>query len=240
MRQSDCLLKAQWTGIRNRQALLRRFNGGRLDPSQALRALKPFVLHCCHDTARRMTNFTILLGGDLTPTPAVARQVAGSRVIAADAGMKHAAALGLLPELWVGDFNSAPDGLPDHLAVVTRQGFPREKDKTDGELAADIAIERGATSLLFVGAFGGDRSDHEFLHLTLAIRLSEAGVPVAAHQRHAGRLSATARPTSARLPAGHAVQHSCLYRSQASIGARREMAARSCRSPIRFVADDLQ
>ncbi len=126
-----------------------------------------------------MTHFTILLGGDLTPTPAVARQVAGTRVIAADAGMKHAEALGLLPELWVGDFDSAPDGLPDHLAGVTRQGFPREKDKTDGELAADIAIERGATSLLFVGAFGGDRSDHEFLHLSLAIRLSEAGMPVA-------------------------------------------------------------
>jgi thiamine pyrophosphokinase len=125
-----------------------------------------------------MSLFTILLGGDLTPTPAVARQVAGSRIIAADAGMKHAATLDLVPELWVGDFDSEPDGLPDRLMTVTRQGFPREKDKTDGELAADIAIAHGATSLLLVGAFGGERSDHEFLHLTLAIRLSEAGVPV--------------------------------------------------------------
>ncbi len=125
-----------------------------------------------------MSLFTILLGGDLTPTPAVARQVAGSRVIAADAGMKHAASLELVPELWVGDFDSEPEVLPEHLTSVTRQGFPREKDQTDGELAADIAISRGATSLLFVGAFGGERSDHEFLHLSLAIRLSEAGVPV--------------------------------------------------------------
>jgi len=125
-----------------------------------------------------MSLFTILLGGDLTPTPAVTRKVAGSRVIAADAGMKHAASLELVPELWVGDFDSEPEGLPDHLKSVTRQGFPREKDKTDGELAANIAIARGATSLLLVGAFGGERSDHEFLHLSLAIRLSEAGVPV--------------------------------------------------------------
>jgi thiamine pyrophosphokinase len=126
-----------------------------------------------------MSLFTILLGGDLFPTPAVARQVAGSRVIAADAGMKHAATLGLVPELWVGDFDSEPDDLPAHLRSVERQGFPREKNKTDGELAADIAMGRGATSLLMVGAFGGTRSDHEFLHLTLAIRLAERGIPVA-------------------------------------------------------------
>lgn len=125
-----------------------------------------------------MSLFTILLGGDLVATPAVARQVAGSRVIAADAGMRHAAALGIVPELWAGDFDSEPDALPAHLAAVTRQGFPREKDKTDGELAVDIAIERGATSLLLVGAFGGERVDHEFLHLTLAVRLAEGGLPV--------------------------------------------------------------
>jgi thiamine pyrophosphokinase len=126
-----------------------------------------------------MSLFTILLGGDLFPTPAVVRKVAGSRVIAADAGMKHAAVLGVVPELWVGDFDSEPETLPDHLKAVQRQGFPREKDKTDGELAVDIALSLGATSLLLVGAFGGERSDHEFLHLTLAIRLGEKGIPVA-------------------------------------------------------------
>ncbi|MDQ6437032.1 thiamine diphosphokinase [Mesorhizobium sp. LHD-90] len=126
-----------------------------------------------------MSLFTILLGGDLFPTPAVLRQAKGTRTIAADAGMKHAEALGVVPELWVGDFDSEPEDLPERLQAVERQGFPREKDKTDGELAADIALERGATSLLLVGAFGGPRSDHEFLHLTLAIRLMEKGIPVA-------------------------------------------------------------
>jgi thiamine pyrophosphokinase len=125
-----------------------------------------------------MSLFTILLGGDLSPTPALARQVAGSRVIAADAGMKHAATLGVSPELWVGDFDSTPTNLSASLAETPRRDFPSEKDKTDGELAVDIAIERGATSLLLVGAFGGERSDHEFLHLALAIRLLEAGIPV--------------------------------------------------------------
>jgi thiamine pyrophosphokinase len=125
-----------------------------------------------------MSLFTLLLGGDLVPTPKVSRQIAGTRIIAADAGIRHAEALGVVPELWVGDFDSEPDGLPAHLRAVQRQGFPQDKDKTDGELAVDIAFERGATALLMVGAFGGPRSDHEFLHLSLAQRLAESGVPV--------------------------------------------------------------
>lgn len=125
-----------------------------------------------------MSRFTILLGGDLVATPALRRQVADSRVIAADAGIRHAEALGVVPELWVGDFDSVPDSLPESMAGVPRRDFPAEKDKTDGELAADIAMEEGATAMLFAGAFGGPRSDHEFLHLALAWRLARGGRPV--------------------------------------------------------------
>lgn len=125
-----------------------------------------------------MSLFTILLGGDLERTPLVDRQVAGSRVIAADAGIGHAATLGLTPELWVGDFDSVPPHLPDRLSAVPRQAFPRDKDKTDGELAVAAALERGATALVLAGAFGGARADHGFLHLTLALHLAESGVGV--------------------------------------------------------------
>ncbi|MBX3569418.1 MAG: thiamine diphosphokinase [Rhizobiaceae bacterium] len=124
-----------------------------------------------------MNRFTILLGGDLMPTAALRAAVMESRIIAADGGMLHAAALDVVPELWVGDFDSVPDALPARLAAVERQGFPREKDKTDGELAVDIAVARGATELLLAGAFGGPRSDHEFLHMALACRLSAGGMP---------------------------------------------------------------
>lgn len=124
-----------------------------------------------------MSQFTILLGGDLTLTRHLARQVEGTRVIAADGGMRHAAPLGLLPELWVGDFDSEPRDLPARLAAVTRMVFPSEKDRTDGELAVDEALARGATALTLVGAFGGPRADHAFLHLTMALQLAERGVP---------------------------------------------------------------
>ena len=125
-----------------------------------------------------MGTFTILLGGELIRTPRLERQVEGSRVIAADAGIGHARMLGLMPELWVGDFDSVPANLPKDLAAVPRKVFPAEKDMTDGELAIAEALQRGASSLVLAGAFGGKRADHAFLHLALAVRLAEAGTTV--------------------------------------------------------------
>ncbi|MDR7221491.1 thiamine diphosphokinase [Aminobacter aminovorans] len=125
-----------------------------------------------------MTRFTILLGGELFRTPRLDSQVAGSRVIAADAGIRHATTLGLMPELWLGDFDSVPADVDPRFAELPRETFPAEKDRTDGELAIDAALRLGATSLVLVGAFGGPRADHAFLHLALALRLAEAGTEV--------------------------------------------------------------
>jgi thiamine pyrophosphokinase len=83
-----------------------------------------------------------------------------------------------MPELWVGDFDSVPPNLSDALAAVPRETFPQDKDKTDGELAIAAGLARGATSLVLVGAFGGARADHAFLHLALAVRLAEGGTGV--------------------------------------------------------------
>ncbi|ODT05934.1 MAG: thiamine diphosphokinase [Mesorhizobium sp. SCN 65-20] len=125
-----------------------------------------------------MSRFTILLGGDVFRTPRLDRQVADSRVIAADSGIRHASLLGLSPELWIGDFDSMPAEVDPRFASVPREVFPTDKDKTDGELAIAAALERGATSLVLAGAFGGPRADHAFLHLALALRLAEAGTDV--------------------------------------------------------------
>ncbi len=125
-----------------------------------------------------MSLFVILLGGDLTVTPRLQGQIAGARVIAADSGMRHAAALGVTPELWLGDFDSAsPDDMQSHSGVP-REVWPEDKDRTDGEIAIEAALARGADRLVLAGAFGGERTDHAFLHLAAAISLGERGIPV--------------------------------------------------------------
>ena len=136
---------------------------------------------CAPDPAwygRSMSRFTILLGGTLTVTARLRAQVAQTRVIAADSGIRHAEALGLVPELWIGDFDSVTEAeLARHDAVL-RETYPQDKDQTDGELALARAIALGASEIVMVGAFGGDRMDHAFLHLTMAMATSRPDLRV--------------------------------------------------------------
>lgn len=125
-----------------------------------------------------MTAFTILLGGNLAITDRLFEQTAGTRVIAADSGMRHAAPLGIKPELWVGDFDSAAPQLISQWHDVDKQPYPRAKAATDGEIALEAALQLGATSLIFAGALGGERTDHAVMHLLQALSLTERGMKV--------------------------------------------------------------
>ncbi|MGH6874558.1 MAG: thiamine diphosphokinase [Aestuariivirgaceae bacterium] len=122
-----------------------------------------------------MSRFTILLNGPVMVTDRLKQQTAGTRSIAADGGMAHAVPLGLDVELWIGDFDSTSEALAARHRDIPCERFSAAKDKTDGELAADAAIARGATSMLFVGGFGG-QSDHALGHFALALRLARTGV----------------------------------------------------------------
>ncbi|KGF68126.1 thiamine pyrophosphokinase [Hoeflea sp. BAL378] len=125
-----------------------------------------------------VSTFAILLGGALTIDDRVRALVSGARAIAADGGMAHASALGIAPELWVGDFDSTAQALMDAHGETPLLPFAAEKNFTDGELAIKQAIERGARRLVLVGAFGGDRTDHATMHLLHAIMLAERGFDV--------------------------------------------------------------
>ena len=121
------------------------------------------------------STFTILLGGALSLTERLAAQLVRSRFIAADGGMRHAKTLGVVPELWVGDFDSTDEALLSAFAQVPRENYPAAKNATDGELAVEAALARGASTLIFAGALGGTRSDHAFLHLLRLAALAEEG-----------------------------------------------------------------
>ena len=122
-----------------------------------------------------MTRFAILLGGDLTVTPRLKSQIRGARAIAADSGMMHAAALRIVPELWVGDFDSAGSELTMQYRDVPRDIFPAEKDATDGAIAVDAAIAQGASEIVLLGGLGG-QTDHTAGLLGQSISIARQGI----------------------------------------------------------------
>jgi thiamine pyrophosphokinase len=90
-------------------------------------------------------------------------------VIAADGGARHAGALGLRIDLWVGDGDSLGD---DGIARLVAEGVPVDrapfdKDESDTELAIDAALERAPRAITIVGALGGPRVDHAMANLGL-------------------------------------------------------------------------
>jgi thiamine pyrophosphokinase len=83
-------------------------------------------------------------------------------IIAADGGALRAESAGLPPDLLVGDADSLLPGQLDRLraADVAVELSPVAKDATDLELAVEAALARGASELVILGAFGGERLDH--------------------------------------------------------------------------------
>lgn len=128
-------------------------------------------------------------------------QISGARVIAADSGILHAEPLGLAPELWVGDFDSTPPEDMGRFEDIPREAWPSDKDRTDGEIAADAAMARGATQLTFVGGFGG-QADHAFGHFMLALALARKGMGVRITSGDEEALPVLAGETRFELPAG--------------------------------------
>lgn len=116
--------------------------------------------------------FAILLDGALTPTGRLRRQLEGCRLLAADGGIRHAETLGRDPELWLGDFNSADGSLGKRFSDIPRKAWPGDKAISDGQIAVRHAIDEGAREILFVGALGGERSDHAFFNLAGALELA--------------------------------------------------------------------
>ncbi len=117
-------------------------------------------------------------------------------VVAADGGARHARGLDVEIDLWVGDGDSLGE---DGIAALAAAGVPIErsrpdKDETDVELAVAAALARGATSLIVVGALGGDRVDHALANVALLASADLVG-------RHMILLDARSRISLLRAPA---------------------------------------
>jgi thiamine pyrophosphokinase len=75
-------------------------------------------------------------------------------IICADGGTLHALALGLLPNVIIGDLDSLPDGFqPSSQTEVIR--FSHDKNETDLELAIQYALTLKVDEIVIVAALGG-------------------------------------------------------------------------------------
>lgn len=98
-------------------------------------------------------------------------------IICADGGAQHLKKLGIIPDILVGDFDSITESEFDSLlgTGVEVVRFPAEKDATDTQLAVQLAMDRGCSEVILLGATG-TRLDHTMANVFLLRMLLEAGI----------------------------------------------------------------
>ncbi len=109
-------------------------------------------------------------------------------VLAADGGARFLVGIGVTPHAVVGDFDSLGEADQARLRAegVELLRHPVRKDVTDGELAVDEALVRGAGEIALAGGLGA--LDHTLGHLAILRRLAARRV---AASLVAPRLTAT-------------------------------------------------
>jgi len=102
-----------------------------------------------------------------------------AHVVAADGAGEWCVRLGRVPDVVVGDFDSALPGAEQRLADLGAlvERHPSDKDLTDLELAVDLALARWALPVCLTAAFTG-RMDHTLAAIGLVLR-GGAGASVA-------------------------------------------------------------
>lgn len=91
-------------------------------------------------------------------------------IICADGGIRHLLKMGILPHLWMGDFDSCRfselNSAYPELSMVETITLKKDKDETDTHYACLTAINKGYTDIIIWGAFGG-RVDHMLSNIHL-------------------------------------------------------------------------
>jgi len=90
-------------------------------------------------------------------------------LIAADGGANHLRKIGIIPHVIIGDMDSVDPAALENDKGAEQISFPEDKDKTDAELAIDLALERGSRFITLLGAAGG-RLDHTLGNICLAAK----------------------------------------------------------------------
>lgn len=104
----------------------------------------------------------------------------GDFVIAVDGGFRYCQMLGILPDLILGDMDSASEEERALIAEIEQDAPERvhrlkpEKDDTDTLSAVREGLERGCRKFYFYGALGG-RLDHSIANIQTLLFLKKQG-----------------------------------------------------------------
>ncbi len=93
-------------------------------------------------------------------------------VICADKGYYYANLAKIVPNMIIGDFDSYEDKLPSNCEIIK---LVPEKDDTDTEHCAKVAVERGFEEVIILGSLGG-RIDHTFSNISILFYFKKYGV----------------------------------------------------------------
>jgi thiamine pyrophosphokinase len=116
-----------------------------------------------------MSRIVIFANGEIPNLEKVrALMRADDFILCADGGTHHALALGLMPQLVIGDMDSVA---AEEFQRIKESGaaielFPRDKNETDLELALQTASKKNPDEILVIGALGG-RLDQTLGNLAL-------------------------------------------------------------------------
>ena len=97
--------------------------------------------------------------------------LSNSYIICADGGINHLNALGISPDVIIGDFDSSEKSI-EFVNIIE---YPKEKDDTDLGLAINYAAKKGYDECIAVGCLGG-RLDHTYANISLLDYALKQGV----------------------------------------------------------------
>lgn len=122
-------------------------------------------------------------------------------VVAADGAGEWCVSLGRVPDVVVGDFDSALEGARDRLRAAGAEivEHSRDKDETDLRLAVEVALDRFGAPLCLTAAFS-DRIDHTLAALGQLISAGED--PIAREPDWTGILCRAGEPIEIAMSEG--------------------------------------
>lgn len=113
----------------------------------------------------------IISGGEKSCIPKIKTK---EFVIACDKGYRYAVEDGIIPDLFIGDFDSYDGKIKDGINVLK---YKKEKDDTDTHLAVKYAVENGFKHIEIYCASGG-RTDHFYANIQSCAYAAGKGILV--------------------------------------------------------------